>query len=230
MLNIPTLKDAPTQRQVVEILSTAGIVVLPGWMDSSRLKAIQEEVATLLYGQAESAESLDYSTGRAVRIETSKMPNFYRALRREFGLPWMRETARLFFRGESYAFNYDMIAVRDIVGTDHAARRPHYDRTPNLKFFAYLTDTTEETGAFCCVPGSHNFAKEVQAENRAIRRLPQQNDTRILPESMTEGLLPVEAPAGSLLVIDSDIVHCGAPVRSGHRVAVRSRSYDPIYA
>jgi hypothetical protein len=207
-------------------LARDGIVVLPGWLRPDAVAEMTADAERLLDADSPDAEVLGYSKGKGVRVERSTLGG-YPALAGTFDTPWMREVAAGFFGEEPYAFNHDVIVVRDVVGTEHAARKPHYDRTPNLKFFLYLVDTGRDNGAFCCRPGSQVYGKQAQAANRAARRLPAQAETRVLPDELTQELEPVEGVAGTLMVIDSDIVHLGAPVLSGYRLAVRSRSYDP---
>lgn len=227
---LPAAKPDSDPARLAALLAETGIVVMPGWLDTDTVRAVSREVKDLLAGRLAAAKDIGYSTGQGVRTVRDGLTPDFPELARAFSERWMDDVARGHFDGLPYAFNHDVIAVRDIVGTEHEARVPHYDRTPNLKFFAYLTDTRVENGAFCCVPGSQGFAKRVQAGNRAARTLPAQSDTRILPNELVRGMVPVEAPAGTLLIIDSDIVHKGASVLSGERLAVRSRSYDPAYS
>jgi len=225
MLTIPSSTGLEPDA-VNAALAGYGIVTIPGYLRPDEVAALVAESERLLDDDAD-VEALGYSKGRGVRVERARLAATHPGLHDAFDADWMRAVAQAFFDGRPYAFNHDVIAVRDVVGTDHAARTPHYDRTPNLKFFAYLTDTTRATGAFCCLPGSHRYGKQAQRDNRAAGRLPAQADTRVLPQELTSGLIPVEGAAGTLLVVDSDIVHLGAPVQQRHRLAVRSRSYDP---
>jgi hypothetical protein len=223
MLTIPAVTTLEPD-VITGALASSGIVTIPGFLEVDDLVA---ESNRLLDDAPDDVEELGYSKGKGTRIERDRLAGTHPALYEAFDQDWMRAVAKGFFGSAPYSFNHDVIVVRDVVGTEHAARRPHYDRTPNLKFFVYLTDTTERTGAFCCLPGSHLHGKQAQAGNRAAGRLPAQADTRVLPEELTTGLVPVEGAAGTLLVIDSDIVHLCAPVRERYRLAVRSRSYDP---
>jgi ectoine hydroxylase-related dioxygenase (phytanoyl-CoA dioxygenase family) len=141
----------------------------------------------------------------------------------------MREVADIFFADQPYVFNHDLMIMRDVVGTEHLAHQVHYDRMPQLKFFLYLTDTSVANGAFRCLPGSHRHAKGLQWQNRRRLTLPASAETRLSAPELTSGLTPVEGPAGSLMVIDSDIAHRGSPIERGHRLSVRCRSYHPAY-
>ena len=171
---------------------------------------------------------MPYGNGTGWRAERAALAGDAPGLVTAFDRPWMASVAGAFFAGRPHLFNHDLIAVRDVVGTRHAAHRPHYDRMPNLKQFLYLTDTTARTGALECRPGSHAFARRAQAANRGGGHPAGPGRHPRAPPDLL-GTTPVEGPAGTLLVIDSDVVHRAGTVRRGHRLVVRSRSYEPVY-
>jgi ectoine hydroxylase-related dioxygenase (phytanoyl-CoA dioxygenase family) len=85
------------------------------------------------------------------------------------------------------------------------------DKIRTLKFFIYLTDTTEENGAMGAVPGS-------QVANCAHRLecLKSDPDYRAVTNVMSDAkTVPVEGPAGTLFIFDSDITHSAGHVRPG---------------
>ncbi|WP_169745118.1 phytanoyl-CoA dioxygenase family protein [Cryptosporangium arvum] len=207
-----------------------GIAPIKPFLTGRTLAALRAEVGTLLTRVPEHGEQLPYSSGAATAIGRRHLNDDFPALAEFFSADWMRTIAEEFFAAEDYSFNHDVIAVKDLPGTTHAARTPHYDRTPNLKFFLYLSDVGSDNGPFACLPGSHLHAKRVEDRRRRERVLPRQDETRELPGELTSGLLPVLGPAGTLLVIDSDVIHRGLPVIDGFRLAVRGRSYAPEYA
>lgn len=216
--------------EVLAALAEHGIARIPSWVAATDNARLVPTVDRLLEVPPAGATRLDYPGGCGVRVERDSLRDGFPALHTLFDGPWMRELAAAFFGTEPHVFNHDVIAVLDLPGTSHAAQQPHYDRMPNLKFFLYLTDTDESTGAFRCVPGTHRFAKGAQRANRLALVLPLQHETRVLPESVPQRTRPVVGCAGTLLVIDSDIVHEGGKVASGRRLAVRARSFHPAYA
>jgi hypothetical protein len=76
-------------------------------------------------------------------------------------------------------------------------------------------------------PGTAYFVKERKAEIRSRGRWPTVDDTSAIPRQISDSLLPITEPAGTLIVFDADIVHRGMPLRSGNRIVARARSYDP---
>jgi hypothetical protein len=124
-------------------------------------------------------------------------------------------------------FNYDITVAFDTAKAVHSAQNPHYDRFTNLKFCIYLTNATIRNGPLCLAPGTAYFGKERKAEIRAHEKWPTADDTCAIPGDISDRLRPVTQPAGTLIVFDGDTVHRGMPLRSGHRIVVRARSYDP---
>ncbi|TWP48486.1 phytanoyl-CoA dioxygenase family protein [Lentzea tibetensis] len=225
-----TFTVAAEQADVLAAVVEHGIARVPGYLSPAENARLVADVERFLEAPPERAKRLDYSGGAGVRAEREFVRAGFPVLDEVFDRPWMREVAAAFFGDEPHLFNHDVIAVLDLPGTVHAAHHPHYDRMPNLKFFLYLTDVDESTGAFRCVPGSHGYAKAAQRENRLAGVLPGQDETRVLPDSVPQDTRPVDGPAGTLLVIDSDLVHEGGKVAHGRRLAVRGRSFHPAYA
>jgi hypothetical protein len=216
---------------VTNALWEYGIAVLPEYLDNiDEVAAIEEEARRLLNDHPDYAQALSsYPDGNGIRVERERAGVDCAELGGVFNQPWMREVAKNFFDTQPYVFNHDLMIVLDVVGTEHLAHQPHYDRMPQLKFFLYLTDTFIANGAFQCMPGSHHHAKNIQHENRRQLQLPSSSETRLHAPEFTTGLIPVEGRAGSLMVVDSDIAHRGTPIRRGHRLSVRCRSYHPAY-
>jgi ectoine hydroxylase-related dioxygenase (phytanoyl-CoA dioxygenase family) len=126
----------------------------------------------------------------------------------------MAEIAQIFYGTETVVLNHQ-VYVNQNHGTATALTElpflPHFDKIQTLKFFVYLGETSADTGAMGVVPGSHVANRETRlacyAENpdfRAVRNL-------------VEGppLVPVEGPAGTLFVFDTDLTHQAGHVTLG---------------
>ena len=230
MRDYPFIFLEPDVGAIGKALSKYGIAVLPGYLDNIEVAAAEREARRLLADHPCYAQALSsYPDGNGIRVERERASIDCTQLGNVFDRLWMREVAKIFFGVQPYVFNHDLNIVLDVIGTEHAAHRVHYDRMHQLKFFLYLTDTSVTNGAFHCLPGSHYHAKKVQRDNRCRLQLPPSSETRLCAPEFTTGLIPVEGSAGSLMVIDSDVAHCGAKILCGQRLSVRSRSYHPAY-
>jgi ectoine hydroxylase-related dioxygenase (phytanoyl-CoA dioxygenase family) len=141
-------------------------------------------------------------------------PGAFPTLSAVFGAPFMAEVARAIYGQVEVVLNHQ-VYVNLNHGTPEPIRQlpfvPHFDKIQTLKFFVYLTDTSARTGAMGVVPGSHLANREERLacyeENpdfRAVRNL-----------VSGEELLPVEAPAGTLFVFDTDVTHEAGHVAIG---------------
>tara|TARA_R100000152_G_C6738435_1_gene162399 strand:- start:713 stop:1093 length:381 start_codon:yes stop_codon:yes gene_type:complete len=101
----------------------------------------------------------------------------------------------------------------------------HFDRHWRLKFFIYLTDIDESSGAFGCSAGSRALGQKLRtnawgAKNyEGVKNRIELDYPELLEEWPCE---PVEAPAGTLIVFDTDTFHKGGKCDEGkERLIVR---------
>lgn len=110
--------------------------------------------------------------------------------------------------------------------------RWHRDRKARqFKSLVYLTDCKRENGSFCIVRRSAKaelFAKAIEATRFDF---PNQrwDDDHINPFlARVEGdVVPIEGPAGTLVLFDSSLIHSGLPIQAGHRYALTNYYYGP---
>tara|TARA_B100001564_G_C20157849_1_gene454004 strand:+ start:72 stop:452 length:381 start_codon:yes stop_codon:yes gene_type:complete len=101
----------------------------------------------------------------------------------------------------------------------------HFDRHWRLKFFIYLTDVDKSSGAFSCSIGSR---EKGAALRKAAWNAPTYEGVKNrigldYPELLDQyPCEPVEAPAGTLIVFDTDTFHMGGKCDEGNeRLIVR---------
>jgi phytanoyl-CoA dioxygenase PhyH len=212
---------------IVSALQDEGAVLIPGFLSQPTLSTLLAESQKLVAEEPAFCEHLAVTGGCYLCAPRTEFAVEYPALARTFSEPWMSEVATLFFGADPFSFNYDITVALDTAETVSSAQSPHYDRFANLKFYIYLTHATVRNGLLFLAPGTANFGKERKAEIRLNGRWPSADDTCAIPRQISDKLLPVTQPAGTLIVFDGDTVHRGMPPRSGHRIVVRARSYDP---
>jgi hypothetical protein len=212
---------------IVSGLQADGVVLVPGFLNQSTLSILLTESQKLVAEEPEFCERLAITDGCWLCGPRTAFTAGYPGLARTFSEPWMNEVAMCFFNAKHFSFNYDITVAFNTPKTIHSAQDPHYDRMTNLKFYIYLTNATIGNGPLCVAPGTAHFVQDRKAEIRTQGGRPTGDDTRAIPDHISDKLQPVIQPAGTLIIFDGDTVHRGLPQRSGHRIIVRARSYDP---
>lgn len=98
--------------------------------------------------------------------------------------------------------------------SSHIAQAPHFDRIPSLKFMLYLNNISLRNGPFWLAPRSHVWVKQKYPLPRPSHQdLKFYKQTRRIPQSILLSLRPVPGQQGTIIVFDTDCVHCqGIPL------------------
>ncbi len=104
----------------------------------------------------------------------------------------------------------------------------HFDRLHTLKFFIYLTDCDEESGAFHYVPGSHKMGKKLREQGSlsyvddfiSNKKDYDEKKNRLevdFPELgyTASDALPITGKAGTIFIFDTDLFHFGGKIANG---------------
>mgnify|MGYP003625231703 CR=1 FL=1 len=104
----------------------------------------------------------------------------------------------------------------------------HFDRLRCVKFFIYLTDCDEESGAFHFVPNSHKHGKQLREqgslsyeedfdENRQAYETKKNRLVEDFPELgyKNSDAIPIIGKAGTMFVFDTDLFHFGGKIQEG---------------
>jgi len=96
----------------------------------------------------------------------------------------------------------------------------HWDKNPwkypeftKIQGLLTLTDHTEDSGGFCCVPGFHKKLSEWNTHNLDHYEKNKYNVLIMVPENdkIQTQITKILAPAGSLIIWDSGLPHCNYP-------------------
>lgn len=90
--------------------------------------------------------------------------------------------------------------------------RLHFDPYNAFKFLIYLTDTTKENGAFCCFRGSREDGEAARKSiplQVAVKDGYLASSHESLKKYTEEEPEYIEGKRGTILIIDTDIIHAG---------------------
>ncbi len=224
-----TLPAGTDPHRLAATIRTFGIAHIPGHLSRTAAHTVAAQSRALLDVTAPWVAPLEYSVGRSVRADSTGLAEAteFAALSSAFTDPYLKAAADAFMAPADYLFHHDLYVAYDIEGSHHFAHVLHYDRVPHLKFFLYLTDVRAETGPLLCVPGSHHFAVEAQADNRRVGITPTEEQTRLIPAEFHDRSVQILGVAGTLIAFTSDLLHSATRITAGERLVVRNRCIEP---
>jgi hypothetical protein len=177
---------------------------------------------------AQYVQKLEYKAGRAVSVLRFLLDEaLFPHTARVFGADYMKQAADRYYGGKPNRLNHCIHCTHDLP-REEPINPVHYDKISCLKFFIYLKDTTVKNGAFDCAPGSHHIARRLAAKHLRrggrVKEIPNQ----IVPPEVGP-LIPIEGPAGAMIVFTTDAYHRGGVVSPGQeRYVMRGHcSTDP---
>ena len=93
----------------------------------------------------------------------------------------------------------------------------------------YLNDLNKKNGAFCLSPGSHHWVMNNYPKPRKDFFTPGfQEETRNIPKVISDRLRSIDGEAGSIIIFNTDCIHCQGIVKDGSCQIIRAhyRDYD----
>jgi ectoine hydroxylase-related dioxygenase (phytanoyl-CoA dioxygenase family) len=209
--------------RAVDTLETAGIFVQEEFLDSNTLSRVREEYEQLFSQSITGVTLGDHPPGRMATIETGatdeKGPNTIL----EIFLSNAFRTVAERYMPKNSVFNDRILATHEF--RSGPTTDTHFDSVRTLKFFIYLLDTDEGNGAFRYAHGTHTSNSSYR--HRFLQNGGHLLDLQNIPSAAEPiNLVPICAPAGSLLIFDTDGFHAGGVIGddSRERKVLRARS------
>ncbi|WP_262703256.1 MULTISPECIES: phytanoyl-CoA dioxygenase family protein [Streptomyces] len=239
--------------EVAEKVKEYGVALVPGWLAGDELAALQDEFEGVFaaaegreleqltdegkdishhYGQTRTGLHLKYNHGDELK---NALPRTHEV----FTQDWMASAAASYL-GVPCTLNRHLILTDDFK-PDEEIISYHFDEVGALKFLVYLDDVDRENGPFQAIPRTAPATSRIresewlrfddfkkirfdvfnQYSEELIHTLYGQYKSFLLSRSIT-----FQAPAGSLLVFDTDTIHRAGPLAEGRRRrVVRGSSY-----
>jgi hypothetical protein len=214
-------------KRVVDVVKKNGYCTLPGLYDLSN--DVISSARHLLNSEGES-----YEFGTICRSQAKEFFDNHPVFRQYLFDDWMQQVVMMY---SPSLLLYDVFGTHDTINEPQEIARNgylHFDRLWSFKFMLYLTDCTRESGSFHVVPGSHILGAQLRTENWEKIRL-EPNAYEIFPNRIkldypdleVSDPIPLEGPAGTVIVFDSDTFHFGGHVsKKNERLLLRTH-YHP---
>ncbi len=215
--------------KTLAVLGEYGMVHIPDFVSQSEIAVLRDEFEGLFAVKDSWLRTVNYEHGRALSvhrdgIDTSKFPVFAKT----FGDPIMKHLTDQYL-GTPNLVNNDIYVTNDKPNPE-PINPLHFDKILSLKFFLYLLDTTQDSGAFQFVPKSHKIGRELANEHLRHDGKMQTINNRTTEQRMFDAAIPIEGPAGTMIIFDTDGYHRGGVVQPGkERMVMRGHSHtDPM--
>ena len=211
-----TLSRSTEVEAIYATLIEQGIAIIPEFVDAETLSELNKEFVSIIdHGRNLGFNVIERDEAVTVAIVRNRLSvHDYPTTSDVFSSQLMVDIASAYYGGEKFALNHQIYANLN-KGTKEALADlpfvPHLDKIHTLKFFIYLTDTTAENGAMGVVLASHHTNRE-----HRLRCLETNSDFRTV-NNLVGGAetRPAEAPAGTLLIFETDITHTAGHVLPG---------------
>jgi hypothetical protein len=209
--------------QTVKSLRAEGICVFEGFLDRKTLEHLNDEFDQLFSRTISGVSFGVHPPGKMATVDTEKcedglLPTIFKI----FLSSSFRLVAERYLPTGS-VFNDKIVATHDV--KTGPISDIHFDSLRALKFLIYLLDSDQSNGAF-------GYARRTHTENTAYRETFLRSGGRLLDlqnipaESESVELTPICAPAGSLIIFDTDGFHSAGTLAdaANERKILRARS------
>ncbi|MEM7600936.1 MAG: phytanoyl-CoA dioxygenase family protein [Verrucomicrobiota bacterium] len=222
-MKLKEYNSIPSNDALQEDLANDGVVICKGAVGGAFLEELNREFAEVFAVEGRIGVShMSLNVGSGASLSCSELGEHLPQTREFFTAEWMQELSDWYWDGRAL-LNDKIYVMHEVVGTEHIAQELHFDVQKTLKFFLYLNDVTAENGAFSCVPGSHRLTREVREKLGNEISYDNRHLTREHPYGV-EDIVPVEGPAGSLIVFTTEVWHRAGIVAKGERKVMRGHT------
>lgn len=214
-----------------------GAAVLPSFVTGPALQALQDEFMSVVDDQnPDFVYKLTYPAGKGVSLKNNDaFSNAYPSIGRFFNQDVLLSFARQYV-GTPCLPNQEIYATYEFEANSPVAPT-HFDKLWNLKFMLYVGDVGTGNAPFGIVPGSATENREtfrrIFSDNNIttlqMRDSLYQNMANARPPELDDDVVEIVAPAGTLIVFDTDTSHRARPVEQG-KVRKILRGHSGPYA
>tara|TARA_B100000676_G_C17654685_1_gene618339 strand:- start:25 stop:681 length:657 start_codon:yes stop_codon:yes gene_type:complete len=215
------MNNTAVDSDVIKTIKDVGLYIYPELIDADIVKRLKSQTLSLLDERGDK----NYKFGTAINMGGLNEQDG--DIRKFFDTDYFNSVARQYGKREARA----VMATHDYQNDNGTDRNGflHFDRTHTFKFFLYLTDCDEYSGAFRYVPGSRKLGETLRTQATVdaggdYKTIANRLELDYLDLNYTaEDAEPLEGKAGTLFAFDTDTFHMGGVVQDGkERIVIRS--------
>ena len=215
------MNNTVANSEVLGATKEVGLYIYPELVAQNIVNKLKEQTLSILSDRGDT----EYKFGTAVNM--GGLSEQYGVIREFFDTDYFNGVARQYGTADARA----VMATHDYRSDQGKERNGflHFDRTHTFKFFLYLTDCDESSGAFRYVPGSRELGETLRTQATVdaggdYKTIANRLEIDYIDLNYTaEDAEPLEGKAGTLFAFDTDTFHMGGIVQDGkERVVIRS--------
>lgn len=224
----PSAADA--EDRIVELVKSVGYVILPSAISADVLTGMRSEFRAIIDADNGDFYAVDrHDGGVCVRMRPFLKTDHsrqYPAIYAFFNSDAFRSITRKFYADSQKGVDYvTAIFVHETPETgEPLSGKLHWDRAQTLKIWIYIDDLPEQAGPMLIEPHSAARNRKVRiAEHSEKGTLVGGVDNVV--DVTSHDTIALAAPAGSVMIFDTDASHGASPVMPGHvRRIIRGQS------
>lgn len=214
---IQQIEEKINPSEIVSQVNDNGAAVIPKLFSGEALERLNYEFSNAFTRTYECIQQVRHEPGKQLWCHTELMnKEEFPAVEAVFINSLFKKISREIIVGsevgEDFAFHHKIAFTHEfkpITITD-----VHFDALRALKFFIYLVDVDESNGAFRFAKGTHIENSKYRAE--FLRQGGQLRDLfNVAGSNEAIDLKPICAPAGTLIIFDTDTFHQGGELQEG---------------
>lgn len=214
-------QNSPKQIAIEKIcsqVSTAGFVILPKVLTGKYLDQLRTEFSEIIAHADELPYRVDkHDDGTCVRLTNKRRNELhkYPATSAFFNSEVLKTIAKTYYKDNNKILFNTEIFVHETPETDSPlSGAMHWDRAQTLKFWIYIDDVPVEAGPMQVEKGSllRNMNERINKQEQKDKLV---GGIDNILEVNQGDVVPLTAPAGSVIIHDTDASHGATPVMPG---------------
>ena len=214
-------------KEVLEVVNKEGLYKVENFLNEDETSNLKTEMLSCFEGVSTGEElcfpndrEMSYPFGKICRVQNPDMVHFPN-MKSIFSNLWFSNLTDNYFRCPNYKmlqvfFSHEFLTPSSVEGVTRNSVL-HVDPYEAFKFMIYVTDCNEDSGAFRYIKGSHIDGNTIRKNNTTQGLLGDKYRLDANPELMDkyseDDVTYAEAPAGSLLIFTTDLVHGGGIIK-----------------
>lgn len=214
------VKTGKSYDEIMAVVETRGFYILPSVFSGGLLNQMRQEFRNIIDEKSNDFFALDRHEGSVcVRIKpmlTLANAKMFPALYTFCNSSLFRKLTKLYYKNEKFGAEFmTEVFVHETPETnDPLSGKLHWDRAQTLKFWVYLDHVSDATGPMIVEENTAQRNRRLRVDAHEEKEILVGGIDNVLSTTLNK-LVPMSAPAGSVLIHNTDASHGASNVSNG---------------